>query len=72
MEVREALWSEFAKLHCEVLAIVKGGPGLQATDDGTGCRCRRGADLPRKRRRPGRFAKSKSVGAFFGLVPKRY
>ena len=72
LTAREALWSEFAKLHREVLAIVKGDticrrlmtvPGVGAVVSLT---YRAGVDDPT------RFAKSKSVGAFFGLTPKRY
>ena len=72
LTAREALWSEFAKLHREVLAIVKEDqvcrrlmtvPGVGAVVSLT---YRAGVDDP------GRFAKSKSVGAFFGLTPKRY
>ncbi len=66
---RDALWCEFAKLHREVLAIVKEDqvcrrlmtvPGVGAVVSLT---YRAGVDDP------GRFAKSKSVGAFFGLTP---
>ena len=61
-----------AKLHREVLAIVKEDqvcrrlmtvPGVGAVVSLT---YRAGVDDP------ARFAKSKSVGAFFGLTPKRY
>ena len=70
-EVR-ALWSEFNKMHREVLAIVKEDqvcrrlmtvPGVGAVVSLT---YRAGVDDP------ARFAKLKSVGAFFGLTPKRY
>jgi transposase len=72
LTAREALWSEFNKLHREVLAIVKEDqvcrrlmtvPGVGAVVSLT---YRAGVDDP------ARFAKSKSVGAFFGLTPKRY
>ena len=64
LTAREALWSEFAKLHREVLAIVKVDqvcrrlmtvPGVGAVVSLT---YRAGVDDPT------RFAKSKSVGAF--------
>jgi len=72
LAAREALWREFAKLHREVLGIVKEDqvcrrlmtvPGVGAVVSLT---YRAGVDDP------GRFTKSKSVGAFFGLTPKRY
>ena len=72
LTAREALWREFAKLHREVLAIVKEDqvcrrlmtvPGVGALVSLT---YRAGVDDP------AHFAKSKSVGAFFGLTPKRY
>ena len=72
LAAREAMWREFAKLHREVLIIVKEDqvcrrlmtvPGVGAVVSLT---YRAAVDDP------GRFAKSKSVGAFFGLTPKRY
>lgn len=72
LTAREALWSEFAKLHREVLATVKENqvckrlmtvPGVGAVLSLT---YRAGVDDP------GQFTKSKPVGAFFGLTPKRY
>ena len=72
LAAREAMWREFAKLHREVLLIVKEDqvcrrlmtvPGVGALVSLT---YRAGVDDP------GRFTKSKSVGAFFGLTPKRY
>jgi transposase len=72
LTAREVLWCEFAKLHREVLTIVKEDqvcrrlmtvPEVGAVVSLT---YRAGVDDP------GRFATSKSVGAFFGLTPKRY
>ncbi len=72
LAAREAMWREFAKLHREVLAIVKADqvcrrlmsvPGVGAVVSLT---YRAAVDDP------DRFKKSKSVGAFFGLTPKRY
>jgi transposase len=69
LAAREALWREFAKLHREVLAVVKEDqvcrrlmtvPGVGALVSLT---YRVAVDDP------GRFKKSKSVGAFFGLTP---
>ena len=72
LAAREAMWREFAKLHREVLVIVKEDqvcrqlmtvPGVGALVSLT---YRAGVNDP------WRFAKSKSLGAFFGLTPKRY
>ena len=72
LAAREAMWREFAKLHREVLAIVKEDqvcrrlmtvPGVGAVVSLT---YKAAVDDP------DRFKRSKSVGAFFGLTPKRY
>jgi transposase len=72
LAAREAIWREFAKFHREVLAIVREDqvcrrlmtcPGVGAVVSLT---YKAAVDDP------GRFAKSKAVGAFFGLTPKRY
>jgi transposase len=72
LAAREAMWREFAKLHHKVLMIVKEDqvcrrlmtvPGVGAL---VSLSYRAGVDDP------GRFAKCKSVGAFFGLTPTRY
>ena len=72
LSAREAMWREFARLHREVLVIVKEDqvcrrlmtvPGVGALVSLT---YRAGVDDP------ARFIKSKSVGAFFGLTPRRY
>ena len=72
LTAREVLWREFAKLHREILVIVKEDqvcrklmtvPGVGALMSLT---YRAGVDDP------ARFANSKSVGAFFGLMPERY
>jgi transposase len=72
LAAREAMWREFAKLHREVLVIVREDqvcrrlmtcPGVGAVVSLT---YKAAVDDP------GRFKKSKAVGAFFGLTPKRY
>ena len=72
LTAREALWREFAKLRCEVLAIVKEDqvcrrlmtvPGIGALVSLT---YRVGINDS------ARFTKFKSVEAFFGLTPQRY
>jgi transposase len=72
LTARKAIWREFAALRGEVLGIVKEDqvcrrlmtvPGVGAVVSLTHCAA---VDDP------ARFPKSKSVGAFFGLTPKRY
>jgi transposase len=72
LEARFALWPEFEQLHREMLRIVR--------DDEI---CRRLMSTPgvgplvaimfkSAIDDPGRIAKSKTIGALFGLVPKKY
>jgi len=72
LDARAALWREFEQLHGEMLRIVR--------DDEI---CRRLMSIPgvgplvavtfkSAIDNPGRIVKSKSVGALFGLVPKKY
>ena len=72
LEARAALWREFDQLHREMLRIVR--------DDEI---CRRLMTIPgvgplvaitfkSAIDNPDRIAKSKTVGALFGLVPKKY
>jgi len=72
LAAREAMWREFAKLHREVLTSVKEDqvcrrlmtvPGVGAVVSLT---YKAAVDDP------DRFKTSKSVGALFGLTPKRY
>jgi transposase len=72
LEARAALWREFKRLHSEMVRIVR--------NDET---CRRLMSIPgvgplvaitfkSAIDDPGRVAKSKTIGALFGLVPKKY
>jgi transposase len=72
LEARAALWREFEQLHREMLRIVR--------DDEI---CRRLMSIPgvgplvaitfkSAIDDPGRITKSKTIGALFGLVPKKY
>jgi transposase len=72
LKVRRALLREYAVLHQELLAIVKGStvcqllmsfPGIGPV---TALAYRAAVD------EPARFAKSSSVGAYFGLTSRRY
>ena len=69
---REVLWREFAKLHREVLAVVKEDPVCRRLMTVPGVGALVSLSYRAAVDDPGRFAKSKSVGAFFGLTPKRY
>jgi transposase len=72
LRAREALRSEFAAIHRQILAVVRRCPVCRRlmTAPGVGAlvaiRFKSAVDDP------GRFARSKSVGAHFGLTPKRY
>ena len=72
LKARAALWSEFTRLHREMLRIARqdhvcrrlmSAPGVGAL---VAITYRSAAD------EPGRFTKSRTVGAYFGLTPKKY
>lgn len=72
LTARAALWSEFTKLHREMLRIARADQICQRlmTTPGVGALValtyRSAVDDP------ARFAKSSTVGAYFGLTPKKY
>lgn len=72
LQARHALWTEFTKMHREMLKIVREDRVCQRlmTTPGVGALVaityRSAVDDP------GRFAKSQTVGAYFGLTPKKY
>lgn len=72
LTARAALWSEFTKLHREMLRIARADQIYQRlmTTPGVGALValtyRSAVDDP------ARFAKSSTVGAYFGLTPKKY
>jgi transposase len=72
LHARHALWNEFTKMHREMLKIVRQDRVCQRlmTTPGVGALVaityRSAVDDP------GRFAKSQTVGAYFGLTPKKY
>ena len=73
LRAREALQTEFGKLHRAMLAIVRERRGLPAADDGA-----RHWSVDRRDLHlclstdPSGFLPSRAVGAHFGLTPKRY
>jgi len=72
LEARAALWQEFTRLHREMLKIARADPVCQRLMSAPGVGAlvaltyRSAVDDPR------RFAKSRTVGAYFGLTPKKY
>jgi transposase len=72
LQARHALWTEFTKMHREMLKIVRQDRVCQRlmTTPGVGALVaityRSAVDDP------SRFAKSQTVGAYFGLTPKKY
>ncbi|MBO9136927.1 IS110 family transposase (plasmid) [Rhizobium sp. B230/85] len=72
LQARLALWTEFTKMHREMLKIVRQDRICQRlmTTPGVGALVaityRSAVDDPT------RFAKSQTVGAYFGLTPKKY
>lgn len=72
LHARHALWNEFTKMHREMLKIVRQDRVCQRlmTTPGVGALVaityRSAVDDP------GRFVKSQTVGAYFGLTPKKY
>ncbi len=72
LQARASLWNAFTRLHREMLKIARadricrrlmGTPGVGAL---VAITYRTAVDDP------GRFAKSRTVGAYFGLTPKKY
>jgi transposase len=72
LRAREALRAEYGKLHREMLAIVRGDGVCRRLMTVPGVGAVVAATLRSAIDDPGRFAKSKAVGAHFGLTPKKY
>src|SRR3712207_1701061 len=72
LRAREALRAELAVLHRQLLALVRDDATcrLLMTTPGVGAVV--AATFTSAVDDPGRFAKSRSVGAHFGLTPRRY
>ena len=72
LHARAALWTDFAKLHREMLRIASTDPVCRRLMTAPGV----GAAVALTYRAavddPGRFVKSKTVGAYFGLTPRKY
>lgn len=72
LEARAALWSEFTRLHRAMLRIARADPVCQQLMSAPGVGALVSLTYRSAVDDPGRFAKSRTVGAYFGLTPKKY
>jgi transposase len=72
LRAREALRTEYARLHGEMLAIVKPDPVCQRLMTVPGVGALVAITFKSAVDDPGRFARSRVVGAHFGLTPRKY
>ena len=72
LRARDALRAEFALLHRQPLAVVRGDATCRRLMTAPGVGAVVAATFTSAVDDPGRFAKSRSVGAHFGLTPRRY
>jgi transposase len=72
LQAREALQIEFSKLHRAMLAIVRGDAVCRRLMTVPGVGALVAVTFTSAVDDPQRFARSKAVGAHFGLTPKRY
>lgn len=69
---RAALWSEFTKLHREMLRIARADKVCQRLMSAPGAGALVALTYRSAVDDPARFEKSSTVGAYFGLTPKKY
>jgi transposase len=72
LRAREALRTEYAKLHGEMLVIVKPDPVCRRLMTVPGVGALVAITFKSAVDDPGRFARSRVLGAHFGLTPRRY
>ena len=72
LRAREALRAELAVLHRQLLALVRDDATCRRLMTAPGVGAVVAATFTSAVDDPGRFAKSRSVGAHFGLTPRRY
>jgi transposase len=72
LRARDALRTEFAVLHRQLLAMVREDATCRRLMTAPGVGAVVASTFTSAVDDPGRFAKSKSVGAHFGLTPRRY
>ncbi|WP_074070884.1 IS110 family transposase [Rhizobium gallicum] len=72
LTARAALWSEFTKLHREMLRIARADRVCQRLMSAPGVGALVALTYRSAVDDPARFEKSSTVGAYFGLTPKKY
>jgi len=72
LEARAALWRKFEQLHREMLRIVRDDEICRRLMSSPGVGPLVAITFKSAIDDPGRIAKSKTIGALFGLVPKKY
>lgn len=72
LQARAALWNEFTRLHRAMLNIARADPVCRQLMSAPGVGALVAVTYRSAVDDPGRFAKSRTVGAYFGLTPKKY
>jgi len=72
LRAREALRTEYARLHGEMLAIAKPDPVCRRLMTAPGVGALVAITFKSAVDDPGRFTRSRALGAYFGLTPKKY
>ncbi len=72
LQARAGLWNEFIRLHREMLKIARADPVCRHLMSAPGVGALVSVTYRSAVDDPGRFAKSRTVGAYFGLTPKKY
>jgi transposase len=72
LQAREALRTEFGKLHRAMLSIARGDEVCRRLMTVPGVGALIAVTFTSAVDHPARFARSKAVGAYFGLTPKKY
>ena len=72
VRAREALRTEYTRLHDEMLAIAKPDPVCRRLMTAPGVGALVAITFKSAVDDPGRFIRSRALGAYFGLTPKKY
>lgn len=72
LQARASLWNEFTRLHREMLKIARADQVCRRLMSAPGVGALVAITYRSAVDDPGRFAKSRTVGAYFGLTPKKY
>src|SRR4051794_22943856 len=72
LRAREALLTEYTRLHGEMLAIAKPDPVCRRLMTAPGVGALVAITFKSAVDDPGRFNRSRALGAYFGLTPKKY